>query len=319
MVHYTISFSGATCVLSNIKLAKDEAFVLPKLPHNDSITYLIIKNSTIPSLTEDIIGSFVNVERFEAVSVGVEEVSEDAFVECKRLKHIDLSNNCINELEMNTFNRNPCLAIVVLAGNQLESLPKELFLDLEDLYTLDLSSNNLTSLSVKLLKDLKSLKFVTVSHNQLIDLKAEALIEQLPKLKQFGLRDNDFSAAGLREILNVFKDAGVTCTPSAGKMRKRLYTPQMIDGFECIPDAEYDRLVAKKKIAKLEQKLGAMQKKMDLMQGSLAFLLKEHEIEMNKKENPKKNPVGTIRAEELEREFQLLFQKRSGTELSVEH
>lgn len=310
MVHYTISFSGATCVISNMKLAKDETFVLPKLPHNDAISYLIIKDSTIPTLSEDIIGSFINLERFEACSVGIEEVSEDTFVECKLLKHIDLSNNRITELEMNTFNRNPCLAILVLAGNQLDSLPKEIFLDLEDLYSLDLSSNNLTSLSKKLLKDLKNLKIVSVSHNQLIDLKVEEIIEQLPKLKQFGLRDNDFSAARLQQILKAFKDANVICVTSAGKLRKRSYVPQMIEGFECIPDAEYDRLVAKKKIAKLEQKLGSMQKKMDLMQGSLAFLLKEHEIGASKRQMHGMPPVGTIRAEELEKEFKQLFQTR---------
>lgn len=309
MVDYTISFTGATCIISDLKLHKEKPFLLPKLPHNDSITCLTIKNSTIPCLTEDIIGSFVNLKRIDATSNGIEEVSEDAFVDCKSLKHIDLSKNSIKELEMNTFNRNPNLTIINLEENRLESLPEELFLDLEELHTLNLSSNCLTSLSKKIFKHLKNLMFVNLNHNQLLDLKPEEVIEQLPKLEGFGLRDNDFSASKLNQILKGFNDAKIKCNLSPiGKMRQRSYRIQInTDGFEYIPDVEYDRLVAKRKISKLEQKLEAMHKKVQLMQGSISFLLKEHEIEMNKKKNHATPTYMPMRAEDLERDFKQFY------------
>lgn len=282
MGDYTISFTGRTCLISNMTLAKDDKF---ELAHNESINSLIIENSSIPCLTKQFMGSFVNIKVLKAVSIGIETVSEDAFTDCKYLQQINLSKNKIKELEVKTFARNPCLRIVILAENHLESLPKELFLNSDKLNILDLSSNNLTSLSKKLFNHTMNVIYINVSHNQLTDLKVESIIEQLPELKQISLSDNDFNASKLMQILKSLEIVGIKCTPSDGKIRKRSYTTQLIYGFKCIPDVEYDRLVAKRKIIKLEQKLEAMQKKMDLMQENVSFLLKEHEIQMNKKKN----------------------------------
>lgn len=290
MGDYTVSFTGRTCLISNMTLAKDDKFALP---HNESINSLIIKNSTIPCLTKQFMGSFVNIEVVVAVSIGIEKISEDAFADCKYLQHIDLSKNKIKELEVRTFARSPCLRIVILAENQLESLPKELFLNSDELNILDLSSNNLTSLSKKLFNHTMNVSHINVSHNQLTNLKVESIIEQLPKLKQISLSDNNFNASELMHILKSLEIVGIKCTPSDGKMRKRSYTTQLIDGFECIPDVEYDRLVAKRKIIKLELKLEAMQEKVELMQENVSHLLEEKlkEVQMKKKkiqENTKK-------------------------------
>lgn len=75
------------------------------------------------------------------------EIPSRAIHNLKKLRHLDLSSNAIDCIELNSFaGLDGSLEYLSLADNSIDSLPRDAFTSLPKLETLDLSGNNIAYL-----------------------------------------------------------------------------------------------------------------------------------------------------------------------------
>lgn len=112
-------------------------------------------------------------------------------------KKVDLSNQNLSELSINTINSNTSAVILDLSGNSLRTLPSEIgkFSKLEELYH---QNNNLDSLPAEVGK-FTNLRILDLSNNKITGIHGE--IGHLRKLQILNLSDN-----GITDIPNEFYD-----------------------------------------------------------------------------------------------------------------
>ncbi|KAJ8360372.1 hypothetical protein SKAU_G00168970 [Synaphobranchus kaupii] len=95
----------------------------------------------------------------------IKHIKAKDFVNLNKLKRIDLTGNQISEIDQDTFRSLPELEDLLLADNQLQSLPE---LPVTMRY-IDAKNNQLRSDGIhqEAFKDMSQLKFLYLSHNQL--------------------------------------------------------------------------------------------------------------------------------------------------------
>ncbi|MEW8546867.1 MAG: leucine-rich repeat protein, partial [Candidatus Thiodiazotropha sp.] len=133
------------------------------------------------------------------------------FIECKKLKHLDLSNNFCSFIEVDFFNAAPHLETVKLSHNILGSILShdtegQIFKPLIAATALDLSDNNIAFLPDKVFAHLPSIEILNLSSNHLTDFKSSS--DHLHNLKQLDLQDNQLTTlpVTLLEQLTVDKN-----------------------------------------------------------------------------------------------------------------
>lgn len=71
-------------------------------------------------------------------------------------------------------------------------------------------------------------------------MDVEALLEYTPKLQYIHLIDNNFKCNRLQKILDLLKTKNITARTSTAILRKRDYTPELIENHECLSDSQYE-------------------------------------------------------------------------------
>lgn len=104
----------------------------------------------------------------------ISEIAKSAFRDLKKLKHVDLSDNRIANLDPYTFSPNKRLERLVLINNQLSFRRIQVFLNSYSLETLMLSRNNITEVYPITFIGLPSLKRLTISYNPLSVIREDS-------------------------------------------------------------------------------------------------------------------------------------------------
>ena len=129
------------------------------------------------------------------------KLPEISFTECELVTqaHLDgtagtlyLQDGRIHHLNAEDFEGLPLLQSVLLAHNDLTSLPDDGFDDLSNLEVLSLSHNDLTSLPDGIFDNLSSLRVLHLGHNQLASLP-DGIFDNLTELEVLSLVSNDLS------------------------------------------------------------------------------------------------------------------------------
>ena len=118
------------------------------------------------------------------------------FVDLKRLKHLDLSNNFCSFIEVGFFDAVPNVETVKLSHNILASVLAHdtdglIFKPLNATKTLDLSDNSITSLPEKVFDHLSSIENLNLSNNQLAEFKSSSV--HLKGTRQLDLHNNQLT------------------------------------------------------------------------------------------------------------------------------
>lgn len=240
------------CLLNNLRLMRNQkVFTVREDDKPDTITDLEISStSSVPVLTTNLCEVFPNLETLVIDtfrSHKLDEIEEDTFVQCSKLKKFHLRANSLRTLENNIFNRNLALIEISISDNRVETLPETLFHNLENLRWLFLNRNQLKQIPVEAFKDLKKVEWLDLHGNQLIDLNIEQLLPYLPKLERINLRDNDFECVRLAAIMDALKASSVDLDneipPEMTQPRYRNYHVTTVNEIECLTEEDYQREV----------------------------------------------------------------------------
>lgn len=116
----------------------------------------------------------------------INEVTKEQIL---KLNEVDMSFNGYSLIEENLFANFSQLISVNLSNNCLESLDVNIFLNLVELEAIDLALNKLKSISKHLFKNNKKLKVVSLSNNMLTSIDAE-LFSGLKEITDISLANN---------------------------------------------------------------------------------------------------------------------------------
>jgi hypothetical protein len=104
-VHETIN-GKPNCGIQYQKIGPNETVSIETYPENtdaNSITYVWILSSTIPSIPSEIFTKFPNLKQFECTGERVQEIKRETFWHGIHLETINVQNNELTFLHKDTF------------------------------------------------------------------------------------------------------------------------------------------------------------------------------------------------------------------------
>lgn len=230
-----VHLDNTGCLLSDVFLTKENYHFTPFADevNSDQIKKVRILSGEVPKLGGCICNAFNNLDEINLYNLGLEEITEEAFRNCKELTSLVLTKNKLSQLEPNVFSVNTKLAELYVTDNQLDervidALP-------ESLKILQLGDNKLKSFTLN--KTLPNLRTLILTANELTDLDTGNLIQNLPELQNLFINDNDFKCDRLQQIRDEFKSKGVTVSErfNEANPKQRSQIVETRDGFICIP------------------------------------------------------------------------------------
>ena len=94
-------------------------------------------------------------------------VSSEILKKLTNLKTLEISNNNLGQIPINTFQDFNNLEKLILTGNKLKALSKDMFTGLDNLYLLDLSENQISDLTNNVFQKLSMIADIRLSQNNL--------------------------------------------------------------------------------------------------------------------------------------------------------
>lgn len=233
----------STCLLKNVRLTTFQPHFYPKSNEPMKVKSFEIQSQAVPKLVSSVCQIFPNLEKYTIGLVDLEEVTTDAFSHCHKLREINIFANKLHHLDENLFKGITALKTVYISSNLLEEIPVNLFKGLSSIRRIQLPGQKFTSISPEVFKDLSHLQVLDLSRNNLKDLNVETLLKYTPELVYIWIRDNDFRCSRLRVMTEFLKNSGVTVEKRLVTSRERNYTPEFVDGVECLNDMQFSQLL----------------------------------------------------------------------------
>ncbi len=182
-----------TCLFSNVKIEPNDAITLKTNPEDADVNTIMqvhFWSSSIYSVPQKVFTKFPNLKAFLAMSQNIQEIKAGTFANAKKLERIDLWNNSLVFLHVETFQGKISrfslflanflifgfflkglenLKIVSLNGNQLQHLHHDTFKDNLKLTWIDLNGNQLSSLHPQMFAHLDGLEALSLFGNTCVD------------------------------------------------------------------------------------------------------------------------------------------------------
>ncbi|XP_060576208.1 toll-like receptor 3 [Ruditapes philippinarum] len=119
-------------------------------------------------------------------------LADTIFMKVRGLTVLDLSNNDISEVDKGAFimQNTSMLVQLILANNNLTTLPLDVFDNLSNLLALDLSSNRITKVEQRYFKYLTKLESLNLKHNSIKRLPYDFLASQINFIREVFLAEN---------------------------------------------------------------------------------------------------------------------------------
>lgn len=169
-----------------------DAILNEKLDVSES-KYLKVQNSKITTLAGfDTLCSGIDLQNVTLSSNYIVSIPPRLFINASMIKDLNLQDNMLKELSVDTFKGLVNLSSLVLSLNELSSLPIGLFDSLPNIQTIDLGNNKIQAIEPGLFSGLKKLRDIKLYHNQITTLDANTFSE-LPSLDWLSLNGNRFT------------------------------------------------------------------------------------------------------------------------------
>lgn len=235
---YKCSLKGTFCEFWNVK-PNSSNYELHSNPGKSILVRKVkFSGSKVPVLTKEICKTFPQIKELELVNQGIEVIEENAFRACETLEVLKLNDNKIVKLDKHSFYALKGLKRLHLQFNHIKELDDEAFYSLESLTELSIGSNDLEEFSPELLKYSVHLENLWIYSNDLADVDVEKLLDNLPKLRQLEIDDNEFSCTRMMEFVKLLKARNVNLNYAFDRKVRYSYVPEKIYGrFKCIHDA----------------------------------------------------------------------------------
>lgn len=208
--------------LENNKIAT----ISPGMFDNPSVKTVIVNNSNVqeilpssfvnlPQLTEVFIVrnhismihanvfSNTNIRDLDLSENSIQFLENNALTDMKQLETLNLMKNSLTSFDaQRLLSTSPSLSLLVLSGNHIQSLSKQMFDGLENLKDLYLGHNNLETLAHNCFHGLKNISRIDISNNNLKELSADLFPKEgIVSLRDLFLHENQlcFLSAGVLE------------------------------------------------------------------------------------------------------------------------
>lgn len=154
--------------------------------------------------------SFVNCTLLEGLNLSKNNLTFITNITTlPNMKILDLSFNCIDNFELNTFSSMPHLEILNVRDTCFKSIDYGTFSFQTNLKVLDISFNNLNIIDLNLLSSLANIEDFFIDGNNLTDVESFDLIGNFHNLKRMGLTNNKWSCKTLSSIINKLNQLNV--------------------------------------------------------------------------------------------------------------
>lgn len=231
---YSCQLFYGQCTLTSITVTKEHPEFTINFNSPHPVDAVKIVDSTIPLLTNNVCDTFPEIVNLGLHDAGLAVITKDALKRCTSLKGLTILNNPIQTLDQSVFNGLSDLRFVTIANSLIKQLPLGVFDNLRELRFLGLGNNHLSYDNPEVFKNLDKLEVLELYSNELLDLDVLKFVTYLPRLKKIHLNDNDFLCDRLVQIIEEFKNKGITVESELQTPRPRTVTVGDEDGNICI-------------------------------------------------------------------------------------
>lgn len=225
------------CVLENIHLNKTHFKFNIEATSPLQIKWITVYESTIPVLTSEICNKFPNVENIDLQNIKIEDILEDAFYNCKKVKSVLLNGNRLSKLLHSTFDNNQEIERLEMQYNQIRSIgnPATQYHNLPKLKVLLLHKNYLKEFNSMLFRFSENLEVLNLASNDLFDIDEMDLLESFKHLSSIAYNDNQLSCHRVVQINGAFENAGVKIS-RVDYYNTRFYDVEVYQNIKCLSD-----------------------------------------------------------------------------------
>lgn len=168
------------------------------------------RGSSMKVLTADICNAFPNVQWYEAHWLGLEDIREEAFINCVNLEKLHLYDNKLTSLSPDLFKHNQKLRYLDVDMNRFKEINVKVFENTPAIEYLNFNDNQIKRLDVNEMPMLEKLKVLRVANNLLSEVDEEEIVERSPSLKEFIICPNErIEYVRLRAMTDFMKSHGV--------------------------------------------------------------------------------------------------------------
>lgn len=161
--------------------------------------------SKIHTLTSDLCDTYPGISTYNALNLGMQEINENAFVNCPQLEELNLSSNKIRSIDTKLFRWNQYLKRLSLNDNRLRKIDAQLFTPTPLLRTLLLSYNHLTDFPINDIPQMDHLILVSLQFNRLRDVDEIEIIKKFSQLNNFWIDYNKINLTRCQDLYDFFK------------------------------------------------------------------------------------------------------------------
>jgi hypothetical protein len=219
-----------------------------------TISKFIASDNNYPKIEDHTFSGAANLTKLYLKRNNIQEVSQLAFADCRKLRVVDLSANDVRELKAGSFNCST-LENLDLSRNKILQIQNGAFLGAENLTVLNLTHNQITGISDDGFKGLTNLRELRLGDNKLTQLRKE-MLEKMENLNSLFVADNRIQILhadtfeGNRWLKDVYLEANQLKAVANGTFDVLQFKQLNLAGNPCVKDKsnikdcieEYNRL-----------------------------------------------------------------------------
>ncbi|XP_055611752.1 uncharacterized protein LOC129758297 [Uranotaenia lowii] len=180
----TLSLNCATpakpgsCTLRSLKVQLGDIFV-PSREASVPAKYVVIENSKLEFLPEELLNQFPQLDELRTVDVGLKKLLPSTFAKSLQLRRLDASSNLIQSIPTNVYGSCMSLEELNVANNKLHLFSGIELIGCSKLRQLNVSSNQLIDFSWDAVSNLRSLQIVDLSYNLIPTLTITKFVKNI--------------------------------------------------------------------------------------------------------------------------------------------
>lgn len=243
------------CIFNNLVLDKPQSRFNPTSDNSSFVTMIGFKDSRIQIFGRSICDEFTETRVMRLHDLGIQEVEEDAFWNCRELTQLTFySGNFLKTLEGELFNFNRKLTALDFEGNRLHTLSESLFNGLTELRDLHLQNNRLKKIERNTFYGLTNLKYLYLQFNHLLEFDGESITENNKNLAEVAYYGNPLACSRVAELNEGFRDARVDVFEQSVELPV-YYEPVTYKNVSCLSERSWLAAYNKRNLLIMNEKL----------------------------------------------------------------
>lgn len=228
------------CIFTDVTIELPQTRFRPQSDNSSFVTVVGFLNSHIQVFSRDICDEFAELKTLRLHDLGIKQVTQDAFENCKELTQLTFySGNRIKEFNFETFWPLTKLTALDLEGNRLEELHFGWFRGLVNLRDLHLQNNRLKNIAPYELEELPGLKYMYLHNNKFLILgNIDQILINMPNLVEISFYGNPLPCARVEELIEIFNDENINAVQRFEELPS-YYDPRRVQNISCLTDTAW--------------------------------------------------------------------------------